>query len=152
LLLQQFAHELNGCRLVAPPLHEQVENLALAGTTLYYKAEEWWEVHKPSDRTLSFAYWGASIVFLSGIFIWAWASNGGRPKDADTGLPAGFVLEQAPATLAHPVAKPEDTGCMRYRNHQWVHVTCTSANGKPSMPIPTKSPRHSDLMAPRIPT
>src|SRR5260370_41986162 len=30
LLLQQYAHELNGCSLVASSLHEQVENLALA--------------------------------------------------------------------------------------------------------------------------
>jgi hypothetical protein len=30
LLLQQFAHELHGCDLVTSPLHEQVENLALA--------------------------------------------------------------------------------------------------------------------------
>jgi hypothetical protein len=30
LLLQQFAHELEGCDLVASPLHEQVENLAPA--------------------------------------------------------------------------------------------------------------------------
>src|SRR5260370_26905916 len=30
LLFQQYAHELNGCDLVASPLHEQVENLALA--------------------------------------------------------------------------------------------------------------------------
>jgi hypothetical protein len=29
LLLQLFAHELDGCSLVASPLHEQVENLAL---------------------------------------------------------------------------------------------------------------------------
>src|SRR5580704_13713436 len=30
LPLQQFAHELDGCGLVASPLHEQIENLALA--------------------------------------------------------------------------------------------------------------------------
>ena len=29
LLLQEFAHERDGCGLVAPPLHEQVQHLAL---------------------------------------------------------------------------------------------------------------------------
>jgi hypothetical protein len=28
LLLEQLAHELRGCPLVAPPLHQQIENLA----------------------------------------------------------------------------------------------------------------------------
>src|SRR6516165_835431 len=30
LLFQQFAHQPDSCRLVASPLHEKVENLALA--------------------------------------------------------------------------------------------------------------------------